>query len=361
MFRRAEAERRVLEAVCRRLSADPGWVARVAAHAREAHRRRYAAAPGELARLRAEAADLDAKIARLVDRVEDGEPDPALTARLRERRAERQRVAARLERLGRDAAGIPPEPTDEWVRAALADVGRLLEVGGLPAREPLRTLVGGAIAFERVGVPGRRRCRSRLRFRMTVPSAVAAAAPALGGPAAGDGTADGGADGGEIVLDLTAERPRPWAAYADRVKELWDAGVEGREIARRLGIRFPWVAKARRAWHEARGEACPDGRACMKRLPPATLAHRLADAVEPLLLQGLSYRAIAERLGCGRNQVAKAVALLAERDGRPRPDGRARRRRVPPGPEEGDGRRGGGEPAGGSAPAGSSAPPIGCV
>jgi hypothetical protein len=73
---------------------------------------------------------------------------------------------------------------------------------------------------------------------------------------------------------------------ADRVKELFDQGVEYAVMAERLRCRRSWPAKALAWWHRERGMVPPDGRKRKARLVRRPEAERLADDAKRLLDEG---------------------------------------------------------------------------
>jgi chromatin segregation and condensation protein Rec8/ScpA/Scc1 (kleisin family) len=88
--------------------------------------------------------DVERRINRLVDQVEDGVADPSIRGRLAERREERRTLSKRRDVLRRADAQPRHEPTDAWLREQLQNLGATLREGNPAAAGALRQLVGGA-------------------------------------------------------------------------------------------------------------------------------------------------------------------------------------------------------------------------
>lgn len=117
--------------------------------------------------------------------------------------------------------------------------------------------------------------------------------------------------------------PPPWAALAEEVKTLCDAGLAYQEIAARLKCKPHWVAKALAWWHAERGLSVPDGRKVVRR-PRLNRADKLSDQAKTLWDQDLGTQEIAGVLGCDRNLASRAFRRWFEARGLPAPDNRRR-------------------------------------
>ena len=141
---REVVEKRVLRAIRRGLL-DPELVQRFVSNAtRELTERRRAAATDET-RLRKQLADLDRKLARLLDQMEnDDDPDSLIGVRLKQRKAERDDVAAKLRLIESETPTVATLPN--FAEAYAAQVRRLGDVLRDPdyierAQEALRKLI----------------------------------------------------------------------------------------------------------------------------------------------------------------------------------------------------------------------------
>ncbi|MDG3008384.1 recombinase family protein [Paludisphaera mucosa] len=324
VLNRGLALRLICATLARRLRADEGLAAEVAAACRAAAAALQAPDPARLDELRARDGSLTRRIGLLMDNLGLGDRDVReSTKRLQALRREREAAAAELAGLEADA-GRPVEVPDEGgARELLARLGAILEeaaAGGdafddLEVREVVDMLTGGRVDLVQAG--GREIKRGWLRgtFRLRLPG--------VPGP-------DADAAGQAVAIDFRA--PAPCEAHADAVKELYDQGLLYKEIGARLGIHHKLASKALAAWHRVRGLEPPDGRSRRSALTPAqrTLEPpafmRMADEAVRLYDRGLLYDEVAARLGCDRNTAAKAIRHGCGLLGRAVPDGRTRRK-----------------------------------
>jgi DNA invertase Pin-like site-specific DNA recombinase len=312
------AERKILQAIGARLVNNERWVQVVLDVTRVTWQELQRCGPAEAKQQQQELAVLDLKIERLVDSIEAGTADANVTKRLAKRRSERVEVQQRLETLRQQLCQPTQPPSQEWLIGKLQDLYEVLKEGGPAAAITLRSLVGSVVVTE-VAVAGRKRKRWQGEFSLGA-RAVSHACGIGNTPESESATSE------EIVVEFGD--PPPWAAFADRVKELFDLGVGCEAIATQLGCPFPWVAKARAWWYSERGLVAPDGRQCRRRLAKPKLAGQLAEAAKELWDKGLYMQDIAEKLGCCRDLVTDAIRHWFSIRGLPVPDGRTRRKNL---------------------------------
>jgi hypothetical protein len=218
-------------------------------------------------------------------------------------------------------------PSARAVADLLARLGETLAAAGRSAsaeelarvRQVVQLLTGGRIDLVQQGERKAQRGWLRGRFRLRLLSSVVAQ---ITGVPAADTT------GPEMVIDY--REPGEAERWADRVKELYDAGLLIKAIAARLGISRNLVRAALACWGERQGAAVPDGRSRRATLrqkhlqPPPYQA--IADQVKALYDEGLLLGEMAARLGHDRATVAQAVAFWHTSRGLPVPDGRSRRK-----------------------------------
>ncbi|MDB5306861.1 MAG: hypothetical protein JWO38_1063 [Gemmataceae bacterium] len=250
-LRRDRAERLVLAAVGDSILQNPVWHQAVLDHARAAWETRQASRPDDKVEIETRLSAVDGRIARLVDAIEAGTAGPEVQERLDERRRERGELLRRRSTLTRDESVQHTPPTAAWVTDQLKVLRGLISSGEPAAAVALRTLLGAIVVVEVAPVDRR---RSFLR---------GTAAPSVGS-VLGDGGTGGGASPGPLVIDFT-DAP-PWASIADRVKDLFDRGVEYAAMTAQLACPRSWPAKALTWWHRERGLPPPDGRKCRARL-----------------------------------------------------------------------------------------------
>ncbi len=321
---RVRAESALLEFVGAAVLRSPAWRAAVHAAAGAAWRSQAMARPDDRRDLERQLAAVEAKVARLVDSIEDGTAGVEVGERLALRRRELDGLGRKLADLRRAGEAPDAPPTPEWIDRQLEDLHGLLAAGGPAAAVALRQLVGAVTVAESIRPTGKRKSLTGT-FSVSPPESLVAA----------DDDAADAALRPSLSIDFGA--PPPWADLADRVKELSDAGVRQADIASRLGCHRAWPAKALAYWHAVRGSVTPDGRSARGRLAatPEALAQR--DRVKALWDAGLPMQEIAADLGCCRDTVTASIAAWFEARGLPVPDGRERRKSLPrksPGPAE---------------------------
>lgn len=328
-LRRDRGEKMILEEIGQRILANPAWRRRVLEETLKAWTAQESAVPSELAAAQRGLAEVEQKIANLVDRMEGGRGGPELDERLAQRRVEKRELIERVERLQRADQGRPPAPTEMWVDERLNDLGRVLAQGTPAAAHALRNLVGGKIVVTEIRQPGRERHYLQGRFTMTTKAVV----EMLVGPTderwAGPEHASGD-HSEEIVTDF--REPPEIESLSERAKQLYDQGVMNARIAAELGCARNYVTKLLKFWFESRGLKMPDGRSRrstlqQKHLEPPVY-QQIADAAMALYQQGTLLQEIATALQVDRNTITAVIRWWHEGRGLAVPDGRARRKEL---------------------------------
>lgn len=312
-LRRDRAERLLLDRVGHEMLRNTAWKACVYESARQTWDDRRQRQPDEYRDVVRQLAAVEAKIARLLDAIEDGTAGPDVQGRLAARRRERDELVRRKAELDKAAAEQTAEPTQGWVDEQLAKLHGLITGGGPAAAVALRNLIGCVRVEECSPVRGKR-AFLRGHFSVGHPATVTAGATGPSEPAA-------------IAIDFRDEPP--WAAVADRVKELIDSGILYAGVAARLGCPESWPAKALAYWHERRGLPAPDGRAGRDRLPSSPEALQLRERAKAMWDEGLLMREIAAAMGCCKDTVTALIRGWHEDRGLTVPDGRGRRKTLP--------------------------------
>ena len=341
-LRRDRAERMILEQIGTRILENEDWFTAVFDSIRRSWREGERKQPTELVAAENSLADIDRKIECLVDRIENGDKDPAIKERQSQRRSERRDQLKVVDGLRKANEHTLPEPTEEWLRAELRQFGEDLHTDTPAAAVALRDLVGGKIVVTEVKQEGRK--RYDLQGRFTIKAAAIATALA-GFPVAtepGDGVSvDDLAE--EIVIVFVD--PNPLDGPSEEVKQLADQHLPKKEIAKRLGVSRSQITKLLKHWYESRGLTMPDGRSRRSSLsqeffePP--MYQRISDEVKRLCDEGLLLGEIAMQLKCSPNTITKAFAFWYESRGLEVPDGRTRRKSLDrkvskPRPADGD-------------------------
>jgi hypothetical protein len=320
---RERAERLILEAIAQRVLTNPSWNEEVYKAALAQWQEQEQQQPAELQHVENALAEVDRRIARLLDTLENGEDAAEIRARLAERRAERASLVRKRDQLQRSEAQPSEEPTMAWVEQKLTQLADLLRGGGPAAALTLRNLVGEAIWVREIREPGRERHWLQGQFVIR----TAQVFQALQAPAQGESRSsrEAGAGGEEIVIDFC--EPDTEEVIGDQVMEHYRAGLTYREIGLRLGCHRDLAKAAVVRWHIDHGLEPPmDGRSHRQRLARPTLPQELADAAKALWDQNLLIDEIAAHLGCNRDTARAALRCWFELRGLQMPDGRGRRK-----------------------------------
>lgn len=357
-LRRDRGQGMILKEIGQRILANPAWRQRVLEETVKAWNAQEAAIPTELAAARRSLAEVEQKIANILDRMEGGRGGPELDDRLAQRRLEKRDLTEQVERLQRADQGRPPAPTETWVDERLNDLGDVLAQGTPAAAHALRNLVGGKIVVTEIRQPGRERHYLQGRFTVTTKAVV----EMLVGPTderwAGPEHASGD-HSEEIVIDF--REPPEIESLSERAKQLYDQGVMNAQIAKELGCARNYVTKLLKFWFESRGLKMPDGRSRrstlqQKHLEPPVY-QQIADEAMALYQQGMLLQDVANTLQVDRNTITAVIRWWHETRGLPVPDGRTRRkdldvktsRTIAKSPAEGQSEKAGPEPEAGEA------------
>ena len=132
-------------------------------------------------------------------------------------------------------------------------------------------------------------------------------------------------DGNARPIDIELRTRPQHERIADEVMSMVEQGVTYNAIATRLGCGRNNVTKAVHHWHTVRGLPLPDGRSNKRQPAKPRIAETIVETVMAMIHE-MPIKQIAEQLGVGRNKVAEALKLGYERQGLPVPDGRALRK-----------------------------------
>ena len=109
--------------------------------------------PTQLTQTRKQLAEVNQKVARLLDTVEAGTAPEDVQERLDLRRSEKQALERTLSELERHESMRHPEPTEAWVLERFQELEAVLREGGPAAALALRGLVGGRIVVRQIKRP----------------------------------------------------------------------------------------------------------------------------------------------------------------------------------------------------------------
>lgn len=177
---RDRAEQYLLKAVGERVLANPTWMEAVYESLKQSWQKNLVARPDNDRNIQKLIDDCDRVIQRLVNSIETSdEPDPAISQRLRERRAERNELVIRQRQMTKPPATLQIEPTREWCVQQMTKLGEVLRTSTPAAVEAFRCLLDGPIVVEEVPVPGRKRRFWRGTFSLRLGRIAAAVVPDL--------------------------------------------------------------------------------------------------------------------------------------------------------------------------------------
>ncbi|HRX81866.1 MAG TPA: recombinase family protein, partial [Pirellulaceae bacterium] len=215
---RKRAETMILEQIGKRILESEDWFTAVFESLQRSWREGVRRRPTELAAAENSLANIDHKIKRLVDRVENGVDDASINQRLSQRRSERRDQLKIIDRLRKASEQNLPEPTQDWLRAELQQFGKDLRTDIPAAASALRSLVGGRIVVTEIKKPGGQ--RHDLRGRFTI-KATALAAVVAGVSVDAERHQESSIDGlsEEIVIDFVD--PNPLDGPAEEAKRLY--------------------------------------------------------------------------------------------------------------------------------------------
>jgi site-specific DNA recombinase len=328
-LRRDRAERMILGEIAEKILASPAWFACTLETLVKTWHAQQEQMPAELTAAMRSLEEVDQRIARLVDRIENGMDDPDVKRRLDQRRTERRTLLNRVKTLGQDCSKHEIEPTETWLREQLQNLGENLQSDSPAAAYALRDLVGGQIVVTEIRKEGGKRHHLRGEFTIRVGD-VAALVTGDGDSTHAAASETDGELFEHIVIDFVD--PNPLDQKSEEAKLLYDQGVMNAEIAQRLGCSRSQVTKLLKHWFESRGLTMPDGRSrrgtlTKKHLEPPVY-QKIADEAMVFYQRGMLLGDIAEQLECDRNTVTSAVRWWHEQRGLPVPDGRTRRKEL---------------------------------
>jgi site-specific DNA recombinase len=315
------AEERLLRLIADHVYADSAWVDAVLAEAQACWQQQQRANPTEHDELvRAIQAD-EQVIRRLADAIElPGGDMEVLTQRLQERSRDKRDKERRLAILKAEVIEPGEPPTRAFVESEIRRLSEILPQGGADANTALGHLLNGGMVVREAQVEGRKRTFLIASVTLSVRGLPLARSATPVSSRAGETPFKS--------LEIALRDDPPWAQFAQRVKERFDAGLEYDRIATELQCPTHWVAKALAWWHTERGLPVPDGRTLKARLDRPTLAVALADQIKTLWDAGMPMQSIAAKVECSRDIVTAAIQYWFESRGLPVPDGRHRRREL---------------------------------
>jgi site-specific DNA recombinase len=326
-LRRDRGERMILGEVGARILSNPVWLDAVYLQTVKSWKQLVGRVPAELESTTRALADVDRKISRLLDRIENGVDDSGVKQRLEERREERRTLVKRLDQLERTNENLGPEPTKDWLREQLRELGECLNGDTPAAAIALRDLVGGKVVVTEIRRDGRKRFHLRGRFTIKV-CAISNRATGLEAAENGDDETSDDGMSEEVVIEFVD--PSPLDDKASRAKEMYDQDLLNREIAAELKCSRAMVTKLLQHWFTSRGLTMPCSHARRFRIEMdrnKQLKHMaIADQAKALWDDGLLMEEIAIILEVNRDLVTKAIAWWHTSHGLAVPDGRTRRK-----------------------------------
>lgn len=326
-LRRDRAERMVLQEIGERVLSNPAWRDAVLAATLANWNRLNSESPNQRDAIESAIADLDRRIEKLMDQLEEVEESAAahIKRRIAQREVKRRGLEAELRELPAISDHPMAKPDGPWADQRLGCLAGLLAKGGPAAAHALRELVGGEISVTEIQRPGRKRHYLRAQFSIRVASLVRVAnaypEPTRFNPQTEECTAE------QITIDFIDADPAD--ALAEEAKRLYDQSLMCKEIAQQMGIWPSQVTKLLKHWCQLHGQALPDARVRRASLPRKTMEvhqyERVADDAVALMQRGFSDAKIGKKLGCSAFVAGKAIKHWHRLQNLPTPTTRQRR------------------------------------
>jgi hypothetical protein len=317
-LRRELAESLILDAIAVRVLSNSGWADELYRLTIQAHERLQRECPQELQLAEQALADVEQRLARLLDNCETGLV-PELRSRVEQRRAERDSLCAKIDKLRRDLTEARTKITPDWIAAQLSDLRSLLLNRVPAAAHSLRKLVGGAIVVHEV----RKSESQRFHLEGVLNLHLTALSEAIGC----DKSVIKQSQNCETVV-IEFRNPHRYELLSNDVKHLWDEGSTERQIRELLCCSRTLIDRALQFWHDSRGLDRPDGRGCRARLKGRRKADQLRDEIIGQYYQDIPVLKIAESFGCCPEIVREAIEKWHIEHGLEVLDGRTRRRQI---------------------------------
>ncbi len=286
---------------------------------------------GRAERLKREIGHHTRQISFILDASGDSEQDQKENrerlGRLRADRAAKQTELAEIEEASRKPSQLPSEDEIEahvqQVKSVLREAARSEDRAELAALHRLiKDLTGGKIVASQQGEKAARKGWIRLTFEVNVLNLIGSR---CGFPEV---------QGHTVVVEIDVREPDWRDLKCEEVKELYDKGLLGKDIAEQLGLHRSQVSMLVKYWAEKHGETLPDGRQRRATLPgkqQKTPDYKaIAEAVRLLWddSTNLSVLEIARRVGTSDTMVWKALAWWHRERGLPVPTAKERRERI---------------------------------
>jgi hypothetical protein len=246
-LRRDRGERMILGEVGARILSNPVWLDAVYLQTVKSWKQLVGRVPAELESTTRALADVDRKISRLLDRIENGVDDSGVKQRLEDRREERRTLVKRLEAAENGDDETSDDGMSEEVVIEFVDPSPLDDKASRAKEMYDQDLLNREIAAEL-------KCSRAMVTKLlqhwftsrglTMPCSHAR----------------------RFRIEMDRNKQLKHMAIADQAKALWDDGLLMEEIAIILEVNRDLVTKAIAWWHTSHGLAVPDGRTRRKSL-----------------------------------------------------------------------------------------------
>ena len=324
---RARAERMILEVIGQRLLADKVWIQAVVDATVAAWHENQQARPDETIGLRQEIQEVERKIAKLLDQLEqDDSPAPEIRDRLTSRRLEKEKAERRLREVGAAPKAPDEPPTADWVREQLTKLAETVRGEPNLAREAILELLDCPIVVREIESSGKERKVLRGTFSLPASKTLQAIADWHREETAEPPPDQVGEVNESLVIDFRDQSRTD--EQGDEAWGLYNQDLPHNEIARRIGCDRSQLTKILRHAAKKRGVELEDGRARRARLKHGysrTLYNKLIEPAMELWNQDLLLHQIAERLKVDPATATKAIKSWHDCNGVPMPDCRTRR------------------------------------
>lgn len=326
---RSLAERMILEVIGSQILSNASWRQQILAMTIAETQKRLNNGPDEESSLRTMIAENDKARSNLINLIEQGENDPDVRERLKQRRLERDDLQRKLDVIVKRQSSTILMPTADWVDQQLAQLAAALGTGTPAAWSALRQLIRGPIIAKPVIKPGGKRGYIRAKFQFRTGAIVevnGSTTPAI--------MEEGATTTGFVNIELNFKTPR--VSNEDQVQTVWNlyrSGMLSVEIARETGISKTCVCNLLKQAHAMFGEIPIDGRKRRHTLERTTLVPTASEIKSEEVMRlfhenKLLISEIADCMGFDRNTVTRIVDNWHVARRLPVPDSRQRRKMI---------------------------------
>ena len=318
------ATRLIMELITKAISDDDAWLEETFRATKSRWELVSQQVHHEIASLNKSLGEVESKIGKLLDRIENGNDEISVDNRLRERQRERQDILSKLADVERRQIQKSEPPTKDWTQTKLSEMAISQSESDPALINAVHRLLGNKITLQEIKPEqGRPYLRGKVVLKISNATALL-----LGSESPENERQEKDC---VVFIDFKdPDRMQKITEQSEKAKALYDQELMNAQIAKILGVSKSMVTKLLRHWFNSRGLTMPDGRTRRSNLPKKHLEEpyyqRVADQVKELIDKGLLLDEIADVISCDRNTITAAARHWHESRGLEYVDGRTRRK-----------------------------------